>query len=135
MADDFLEQARSILHQTKTIAVVGISDKPERSSYGVAEYLMQHYTVIPVNPNLKEWKGMPCYPHLTAIPSKVDLVDIFRRSEEVMPIVEEAIALHIPALWMQLGVINEEAARKAQVAGIKVIMDSCLAVVDRQVRR
>ena len=134
LMDDFLSSAKKILLPIKTIAVVGISDKKERSSYGVAEYLTQYYTVIPVNPLLKEWKGLTCYPDLLSIPDAVDLVNVFRRSELVPPIVDEAIRIHAKAIWMQLGVVHEEAALRAQAHGIEVIMDSCIAVVDRQVR-
>ncbi len=113
----------------KTIAVVGISDDPQRPSYDVASFLDAHgYDVIPVNPNLKEWEGKKCYPYLLSIPIKVDVVDIFRRSEAVMPIVEEAIAIKASAVWMQLGIINEEAAAKARAARIEVVMDRCMKI-------
>ncbi len=130
--DPFLQKAKNILDKTTTIAVLGISDKPDRPSYGVAEYLMGYFTVIPVNPHLKEWKGLTCYPDLTSIPEHIDLVNIFRRSELVMPVVDEAITKNIPAIWMQLGVINEEAANKAESLGIQVIVDSCIAVVHQR---
>jgi uncharacterized protein len=111
----------------KTIAVVGISDDPERPSNFVARFLKEHgYKIIPVNPKLTEWEGEKCYPDLVSIPEKVDIVDIFRRSEAIPPIVDEAIAIKAKVVWMQEGIINEEAAAKAQKAGIEVVMDRCM---------
>ncbi|MCE8424886.1 MAG: CoA-binding protein [Candidatus Methanoperedens sp.] len=111
----------------KTIAVVGISNDPERPSNFVAAFLMSHgYDVIPVNPKLGEWEGKKCYPDLLSIPVTVDIVDIFRRPEAVLPIVEEAIAIKAKVVWMQEGIINEEAAEKAHAAGIEVVMDRCM---------
>lgn len=111
----------------KTIAVVGISDDPERPSHFVASFLESHgYKIIPVNPKLTEWEGKKCYPDLLSIPEKVDVVDIFRRSEAVPPIVDEAIKIKAKAVWMQEGIVNEGAAAKAQDAGIEVVMDRCI---------
>lgn len=111
----------------KNIAVVGISDNPERPSHYVAGFLQEHgYNIIPVNPNLKEWEGKKCYPDLLSIPSKVDVVDIFRRPEAVPPIVDEAVRIKARAVWMQEGIVNEEAAAKARDAGIEVVMDRCM---------
>jgi predicted CoA-binding protein len=111
----------------KTIAVVGISDDPMRPSHFVASFLEAHgFNIIPVNPKLINWEGKKCYPDLLAIPVKVDIVDIFRRSEAVPPIVDEAIAIKAKAVWMQEGIINEEAAEKARKAGIEVVMDKCM---------
>ncbi|TAN37239.1 MAG: CoA-binding protein [Candidatus Methanoperedens sp.] len=111
----------------KTIAVVGISDNPERPSNFVAKFLEEHrYNVIPVNPNLSEWEGKKCYPDLLSIPVKVDIVDIFRRPDAVPPIVNEAIAIKAKAVWMQEGIVNEKAAEKARDAGIEVVMDRCM---------
>ena len=111
----------------RNIAVVGISDNPERPSYGVANYLLAHgYNIIPVNPNLREWEGKKCYPDLKSIPERVDVVDIFRRPEAVPPIVDEAIAIKAKAVWMQEGIVNEEAAAKARAAGLEVVMDRCM---------
>lgn len=111
----------------KNIAVVGISDNPERPSHFVASFLAEHgYNIIPVNPNLKEWEGKKCYPDLLSIPSKVDVVDIFRRPEAVPPIVDEAVRIKARAVWMQEGIVNEEAAAKARAAGIEVVMDRCM---------
>lgn len=111
----------------KTIAVVGISDNPERPSNFVAKFMEEHgYKIIPVNPNLTEWEGKKCYPDLLSIPVKVDVVDIFRRPEAVPPIVDEAIAIKAKAVWMQEGIVNEEAAAKAREAGLEVVMDRCM---------
>jgi predicted CoA-binding protein len=111
----------------KTIAVVGISDDLTRPSHFVASFLQAHgYNIIPVNPKLTEWEGKKCYPDLPSIPVKVDIVDIFRRSEAVPPIVDEAIAIKAKIVWMQEGIVNEEAAAKARKAGIEVVMDRCM---------
>ena len=111
----------------KTIAVVGISDNPERPSNFVAKFLEERgFSIIPVNPNLTDWDGKKCYPDLLSIPIKVDIVDIFRRPEAIPPIVDEAIAVKAKVVWMQEGIVNEEAAAKARDAGIEVIMDKCM---------
>jgi len=124
-----------ILNSSRTIAVVGLSPKPERPSYRVASYLKeQGYRIIPVNPQEKQALGEPCYPELVSIPEPVDVVDIFRRSEEVPAIVEEAIKIGAKAVWMQEGVINEEAAAKAREAGLEVIMDKCMKKEHQRMR-
>ena len=116
-----------ILNEYQSIAVVGASANPERGSYEVASYLMEHgYHVIPVNPNTPKILGETSYPDLSSIPEKVEVVDIFRRSEEVMAIVDEAIKIGARAVWMQKGIINEEAAAKARDAGLLVVMDKCM---------
>ena len=120
-----------MLKNTRTIAVVGISDKLDRASFAVAEYLERHYTVIPVNPNFTTWRGKRCYPSLEAIEGSVDMVDVFRRSDQVLPVVEEAVRKGVRYVWLQQGVVNEEAKQLAESHGMKVVMDSCLAVVDR----
>ena len=118
-----------ILKNSKTIAVVGLSGRPERASYDVASYLLSHgYTIIPVNPNISEWKGIRSYPSLLEIPDKIDVVDIFRRSEFVPEIVDQAIKIKAKVVWMQLGVVHEEAAEKARNAGLDVVMDKCMKV-------
>lgn len=123
------ETIRKILEETKTIAVVGASPKPGRDSGTIAQFLIDKgYTVIPVNPLYKEVLGLTCYPDLKSIPKRIDLVDIFRRSEEVAPIVEEAIGIGAKIVWMQLGVVNPGAAARAERAGLKVIMDRCIAI-------
>lgn len=118
----------ALLGATSTIAVVGISDKPERPSHEVARYLMEAgYRVVPVNPVIDTVLGERCYPSLTAIPGDlaVDLVDVFRASEHVGPIVDEAIAIGAKGVWMQEGVVNESAAERARAAGLAVVMDRC----------
>jgi predicted CoA-binding protein len=123
------ETIRKILAETKTIAVMGASPKPGRDSGTIAQFLIEKgYTVIPVNPLYKEVLGLTCYPDLKSIPQRVDLVDIFRRSEEVAPIVEEAIGIGAKFVWMQLGVVNPGAAARAERAGLKVVMDRCIAI-------
>jgi hypothetical protein len=116
-----------ILKEYRTVAIVGASSNPERPSFRVVRYLSKHsYNVIPVNPNEREILGMTCYPNLSSIPEKVEVVDIFRKSEEVMPIVDEAIKIGAKVVWMQEGVVNEEAAAKAGEAGLLVVMDKCM---------
>ena len=116
-----------ILKEYRTIAVVGASPNPGRPSNEVTHYLMvQGYTVIPVNPTADEVLGVKSYPDLTSIPQQVEVVDVFRRSEQVMPVVEEAIKIGAKAIWMQEGVINHEAAAKAEAAGLLVVMDKCM---------
>jgi predicted CoA-binding protein len=118
-----------ILNEFKTIAVIGLSDKPERDSYQVAKYMRDHgYRIIPVNPMIKEWMGEKSYPDLKSVPEQIDVVDIFRRSEFVADIVDEAIEVGAKAVWMQLGVIDEEAAKKAEAAGLLVVMDKCMKI-------
>jgi len=116
-----------ILTEYHNIAVVGASSNPERGSYKVASYLMKHgYHVIPVNPSAQEILGKTSYPNLSSIPEKVEVVNIFRPSEEVMPIVDEAIKIGAKAVWMQKEIINEEAAAKARGAGLLVVMNKCM---------
>tara|TARA_B100001971_G_scaffold63608_1_gene58544 strand:+ start:263 stop:661 length:399 start_codon:yes stop_codon:yes gene_type:complete len=111
----------------KTIAVVGFSPKKERPSHYVSMYMKDNgYAVIPVNPGHKEIAGMICYPNLESIPEQVDVVDIFRRSEFVLPIVDSAISMDAKAIWMQDHVFHEDAAQKAKDAGLLVIMDNCM---------
>jgi len=124
-----VETIRRILRESRRIAVVGLSPKPQRPSHQVACYLMEAgYTIIPVNPGHDTILGLPCFPNLKAIPGPVDLVDIFRRSEQVLPIVEDAISIGARFIWMQEGIANEEAAAKAEVAGLAVIMDRCTKI-------
>lgn len=116
-----------ILKGYKTIAVVGLSPKEDRPSHNVAKYLKsQGYRIIPVNPNATEIFGEKCYPDLKSISEKVDIVDIFRRSEDVPSIVDEAISIGARVVWMQEGIINNEAADRARKAGLEVIMDRCM---------
>jgi len=121
------DQVGEILRKAKNIAVVGMSSSPLRPSHGVAAYLQtQGYHIIPVNPEIHGALGEPAYPTLMDVPEKIDIVDIFRRSEFVPEIVEQAIKLGVSAIWMQEGVVHEEAAAKARKAGIFVAMDECL---------
>ena len=116
-----------LLSRAKTIAVVGLSDSPLRPSHGVSAYLQaQGYRIIPVNPQIAEALGEKSYPSLVDIPEKIDVVDVFRRPEFVDEIVEQAIQLKIPAMWLQEDVINERAAEKARKAGMFVVMDHCI---------
>ncbi|MGD0611726.1 MAG: CoA-binding protein [Anaerolineales bacterium] len=132
MTKPTLDELRRILATTRTIAVVGLSDKPDRPSHAVAAYLQQQgYRIIPVNPNLAEVLGEKAYPSVRDIPEPVDVVDIFRRAEDVPPIVEDAIAKGAKVVWMQLGIINEVAAARADAAGLKVVMDTCIEVAHR----
>ena len=122
MSDEY----RDILTNSKTVAVVGLSDNPDRPSHYVAEYLQSRgYRIIPVNPAVKEVLGERSYAGLREIPVPVDLVDIFRKSESVPPVVDDAIAIGAKAVWMQEGVVHKEAAAKARAAGLKVVMDRC----------
>jgi uncharacterized protein len=118
-----------ILKRANTVAVVGISEKPDRDSHKVAKYLKDHgYKIIPVNPKLKEVLGEPCYPDLKSIPEHIDLVDIFRSTDAIPGIVDEAIAVGADSVWMQLGLIHHEAAEKAREAGLSVVMNRCTKI-------
>jgi Predicted CoA-binding protein len=131
------QEIRELLTAARTIAVVGISDDPERDSYMVAEFLQrQGYRIIPVNPRLVNLNiqvlGEKAYATLRDVPEKIDIVDIFRRPETVMPVVEDAIAAGAGAVWMQLSIVNEEAAARAEAAGLNVVMNRCMAVEYRR---
>jgi len=116
-----------LLKSAKTIAVVGLSDSPLRPSHGVSAYMQTHgYRIVPVNPQIDEALGERAYRTLLDVPDKIDVVNIFRRPEFVPEIVDQAIRLKVPAIWMQEDVINEEAAGKARTAGIFVVMDRCI---------
>jgi predicted CoA-binding protein len=120
------ETIKAILADCRTIAVVGLSSDPNRPSHGVASYMQRRgYRVIPVNPNETEVFGERAYPALTDVPDKIDLVDIFRRSDEAGKAVDEAIAIGAKAVWLQEGVIDEAAAQRAHAAGLLVVMDRC----------
>src|SRR5678810_1424984 len=128
MQDD-INTLRRILHSTKTIAVVGLSADWFRPSYFAAKYMQEHgYTVIPVNPKYPEILGEKCYKSLRDIPRKVDIVDVFRKPQDVMPIAEDAITIGARVLWQQLGVKNDAAAAKARAAGLDAIMDRCVKI-------
>jgi predicted CoA-binding protein len=116
-----------LLKRARTIAVVGLSNSPLRPSHGVAAYMQtQGYHIVPVNPNVQEALGEKSYPSLLEVPGKIDVVNVFRRSEYVDEIVEQAIQVKVPAIWLQEDVINEGAAKKARQAGIFVVMDRCI---------
>ena len=124
-----MTQISSLLKNSTTIAVVGISNKPERDSYKVAEYLQkQGYKIIPINPAIKEVLGEKAYSSLTQVSMPVDIIDVFRRSEEVPGVIKEALKSKPKAIWLQLGVVNEEAAKQAIEEGLTVIMDRCIKI-------
>jgi uncharacterized protein len=126
------EEIRGILLSAKTIAVVGMSSKPGRPSQDVPIYLKAHgYNIIPVNPNATEIAGMKAYPDLLSIPEKVDVVEIFKRPEEVPPIVEDAIKIGAKVVWMQEGIVNQAAAERAEQAGLAAVQDMCMRVAHR----
>ncbi len=118
-----------ILTKYKNIAMVGLSENPYRPSHFAAIYMLSEgYNIIPVNPTSKEILGRKCYPRLSDIPEPVEIVDVFRKPSDVPPIADEAIAIGAKVLWMQLGVINDEAAAKAYAAGLEVVMDRCVKI-------
>lgn len=124
-----MSSIEEILKKSKTIAIVGLSDKPDRPSYGVASYLLDHgYKLFPVNPNISNWRGLKAYNSLNEITEKIDIVDIFRKSEDVLPVVQDAIAIGAKTVWMQLGVINEPAAELARKSELTVVMDKCIKI-------
>ncbi len=126
---DDIPKLRRILKQARTIAVVGLSANWYRPSYFAARYMQEHgYRIIPVNPTYPEVLGEKCWPDLKAIPEPVDMVDCFRKSEEIPAIAEDAIAIGAKVLWMQLGVVNEAAAQRARDAGLEVVMDRCVKI-------
>ncbi len=121
------EEIDRILKTSMTIAVVGISNKLGRPSLTVANYLKsQGYDVIPVNPVISDVLGVKCYPDIESVPVDIDVVDIFRKPEDVMPVIESAIRKGAKAVWMQEGIVNEDAAEKAREAGLLVVMDRCM---------
>lgn len=129
MIVDDMAGLRRILRDNRVIAVVGLSPNWNRPSFFAAKYLLEHgYTVIPVNPGATEILGRKCYPDLASIPQQVDLVDVFRKAADVMPIAEEAMRIGAKCLWLQLGVINRAAADKAAAAGLDVVMDRCVKI-------
>jgi uncharacterized protein len=124
-----VQTLRRVFKENRVIAVVGLSANWYRPSYFAAKYMMDHgYRVIPVNPQYEQVLGQKCYPSLRAIPEKVDIVDCFRKSEEILPIAEDAIAIGAKVLWMQIGVINQAAAERARAAGLAVVMNRCVKI-------
>ena len=123
------DKIRAILEKHNTVAVVGLSPKPERDSHKVARYLKENqYRIVPVNPGQKEILGEKCYPNLKAIPFPVDVVDIFRRPEAMPPVVDDAIEIGARVVWMQLGLAHNQAADKARKAGLEVVMNKCIKI-------
>lgn len=130
------EAIRRVLIGSKTIAVVGCSPKPERDSHAIAKVLLDAgYDVIPVNPAATEILGRKCYPDLKSIPKKLDIVDVFRGPEHVPPIADEAVAVKAECLWLQSGIVHDEAAKKASDAGLYVVQDRCIATLHRTLVR
>lgn len=122
-----------LLGAVRSIAVVGISENSHRPSFGVARYLMDAgYEIIPVNPNLTKWQGIPAYPSLSEIGRAVDLVDVFRKPEFVLEVVEDAIAANSGAVWTQLGVVSDEATNRAVEARLPIVVDRCTAIEHRR---
>lgn len=127
------DEMRALLAGAKTIAVVGLSPNPERPSHRIARRLQQWgYRVVPVRPALAEVLGEKAYARLSQVPGKIDLVNVFRAADQLDPVVDDCIALHVPALWIQEGIVNEAAAGRAQAAGIMVVMDRCISVEYRR---
>jgi predicted CoA-binding protein len=127
---------KQILEDAKVIAVFGASTKPWRESNNIGDFLIRKgYDVVPVNPRYQEVLGKKCYPDLPSIPLKIDIVDVFRNSDSVGEVVDQAIQAGAKTIWMQLGVINEAAAKKAEEAGLQVVMDHCIAVEHRRLIR
>jgi len=125
----------SILREAKTVAVVGLSSNPARPSYEVAAYLQgAGYRIIPVNPNEREVLGEKAYARLEDVPEKVDIVDVFRRAEEVPAVADAALAIGAKVLWMQLGIMNTAAAEKSRAAGMTVVEDACILVEHKRRR-
>ena len=123
------QRLREILARSRNVAVVGISDRPERPSNYVARYLASvGYCIFPVNPNLQSWNGLPAYATVREIGEPIDLVDIFRKAPNVPPVVDDAIAAGARTVWMQLGIVNEEAEQQAKNAGLDVVMNRCALV-------
>ena len=127
---------QEILEQHRRLAIVGLSPDPDRPSHRVARYLMEHgYEIFPVNPRLEHVLDRPCYPDLASIPEPVDVVVIFRRGEEALAVVDESIRIGCKAVWMQEGVVNEQAALKAVEAGLRCVMDRCMSKEHRRARQ
>ncbi|HKT48376.1 MAG TPA: CoA-binding protein [Candidatus Acidoferrales bacterium] len=124
-----------ILKKSRSIAVVGLSSKPYRPSFEVAKHLLEAgYTIVPVNPLEREVHGLKAYASLEDVPGEIDIVDVFRRSEEVAPVAEAAIRKGAKVLWLQQGIVNEAAGAKAQAAGLTVVMDACMLIEHRRHR-
>lgn len=134
MAD--FDRAEGLLREATTIAVVGVKDEPEKASYFVARYLIDAgYKVYLVNPDEREIFGLPVYDRVQDLPERVDIVDIFRRAEDVGPVVEDAIEAGARAVWMQAGIVNEGAGQRARDAGLEVVMDRCTHCVHEELAK
>jgi len=130
---DHDQMLKDILLSAKTIASVGLSSNRAKESYGIVEYLQgQGYHIIPVNPTTNEVLGEKAYPDLESVPEKIDVVQVFRRPEDVPPVVDSAIKVGAKVVWMQEGIVNVEAAKKARAAGLQVVMDACMRVTHRR---
>lgn len=124
---------KEILLSTRTIASVGLSSNPQKESYGIALYLKeQGYRIIPVNPTTTEVFGEKAYPDLESVPERIDVVQVFRKPEDVPPVVDSAIKVGAKVVWMQEGIVNEAAAQKARQAGLQVVMDACMRSTHRR---
>ena len=131
-------ELRALLGEAHTVAVVGLSSKPDRPSYGVAEYLQEHgYTIVPVNPRETEVLGEPAYPSLRELPQDmhIDVVDVFRRAQETPEVARDAVAIGAKVLWLQEGIVNDEAYRIADEAGLEVIMGVCIKKTRQRLER
>jgi uncharacterized protein len=127
------QELKDILSTTKIIASVGLSGNQQKESYGIGIYLQeQGYQVIPVNPTATEILGEKAYPDLESVPVKIDVVQVFRKPEDVPPVVEDAIKVGAKVVWMQEGIVNEEAAKRAREAGLQVVMDACMRATHRR---
>ena len=123
------DSLRRVLRNSHTIAVVGLSAEPDRPSYRVAKYLQAHgYRIVPVNPKHPEILGEKSYPDLASIPFAVDMVDVFRKAQDCVSVAQQAVAIGAKVLWLQLGVVNDEAQQVAQAAGLTVVMDRCVKI-------
>jgi predicted CoA-binding protein len=129
------DEIRTILRDSKSIAVVGISERETRASKYVSEYMQREgYTIYPVNPNLDTWNGLKVYDSVVDLPEKVDIVDVFRRSSQILPLSGDVVEVGAKVMWLQQGIVNQEAAEIVSDAGIKVIMDSCIMVEHKSMK-
>ena len=129
------DEIRTILRDSKTIAVVGISEGKTRASKYVSEYMQREgYTIYPVNPNLDTWNGLKVYDSVVDLPEKVDIVDVFRRSSQVLPLAVDVVEAGAKVMWLQQGIVNDEAAKVVSGAGVKVVMDSCIMVEHKSMK-
>ena len=129
------DEIHKILRDSKTIAVVGISEGETRASKYVSEYMQREgYTIYPVNPNLETWNGLKVYDSVVDLPEKVDIVDVFRRSSQVLPLAGDVVQAGAKVMWLQQGIVNDEAVTVVSGAGVKVVMDSCIMVEHKSMK-